>query len=215
MTGMAAQASWYERHILPYLIDFACGMKPVRLQREKVVPLAHGRVLEVGIGTGLNLRHYDKSRVRSLIGLDPALDMHRLARKRMKETGLDVELVGLAAEQIPFEAATFDSVVCTYTLCSIPEPIAALKEMRRVLKPGAALIFCEHGLAPDPSVRRWQHRLEPLWYALGGGCRLTRDVPALLREAGLHSADLQTMYLPGPRPLTYNYWGTAVRDTTP
>jgi ubiquinone/menaquinone biosynthesis C-methylase UbiE len=214
MTRMAAQPSWYERHILPYLIDFACGMKPVRMQREKVVPLAAGRVLEVGIGTGLNLRHYDRSRVHGLVGLDPALEMHRLARKRMKKAGLAVELVGLAAEQIPFEAGSFDSVVCTYTLCSIPDPVAALKEMRRVLKPGAALIFCEHGRAPDESVRRWQRRLNPVWSKLGGGCQLDRDVPALLEQAGLRSHDLQTMYLPGPRPLSYNYWGTAIKGTT-
>lgn len=203
-------ASWYDRHILPYMIDLACGLEPVRRQREKVVPLAEGRVLEVGIGTGLNLRHYDKSRVTSLVGLDPALEMHRLARKRMRQAGLAVELVGLEAERIPFESGSFDSVVCTYTLCSIPDPAAALGEMRRVLKPGGRFIFCEHGLAPDASVRRWQQRLEPLWSRLGGGCHLTRDVPALLRAAGLRSDDLQTMYLPGPRPLTYNYWGSAV-----
>ena len=206
------EPSWYERHLLPYLIDIACGVKPVRMQREKVVPLAQGRVLEVGIGTGLNLRHYDKSRVQSITGLDPALDMHRLAKKRMRKAGLAVELIGLAAEQIPFDAASFDSVVCTYTLCSIPDPVAALKEMRRVLKPGAPLIFCEHGRAPDESVRRWQRRLNPVWSKLGGGCQLDRDVPALLEAAGFHSNDLQTMYLPGPRPLTYNYWGTAIED---
>ncbi|HEY5898485.1 MAG TPA: class I SAM-dependent methyltransferase [Burkholderiales bacterium] len=201
--------SWYERYVLPYLIDLACGMKPIRMQREKIVPLARGRVLEIGIGTGLNLPYYDKARVERVVGLDPAVDMHRLARKRMLKAGLTVELVALAAEEIPFDSASFDSVVCTYTLCSIPEPIAALKEMRRVLKPGAPLLFCEHGLAPDVSVQRWQRRLNPLWARIGGGCQLTRDVPALLQAAGLRSPDLQTMYLPGPRPLTYNYWGTA------
>ena len=202
--------NWYERHILPYVIDVACGINPVRRQREKVVPLAQGQVLEIGIGTGLNLEHYDKARIQKIIGLDPALEMHRLARKRLKKTGLAVELVGLSAERIPFEDATFDTVLVTYTLCSIPDPVAALKEMRRVLKPGARLIFCEHGLAPDASVRRWQHRLTPVWSKLGGGCQLNRDIPGLLKEAGLHSADMQSMYLPGPRPLGYNYWGTAV-----
>lgn len=212
---MTAQRSWYDRHILPYLIDIACGMKPVRMQREKVVPLAGGRVLEVGIGTGLNLRHYDKARVHGIAGLDPALEMHRLARRRMRKAGLAVELYGLGAEQMPFEPESFDSVVCTYTLCSIPDPLAALREMRRVLKAGGKLVFCEHGLAPEPSVQRWQRRLEPLWSKIGGGCHLTRDVPALLDAARLHSADLQTMYLPGPRPLAYNYWGTAIKDKTP
>jgi SAM-dependent methyltransferase len=203
--------NWYERHVLPYVIDIACGVKPVRRQREKVVPLAEGCVLEVGIGTGLNLAHYDKARVRRIVGLDPALEMHRLARKRMKNAGLTVELVGLSAEGMPFEDAEFDTVLITYTLCSIPDPAAALREMRRVLKPGGKLVFCEHGISPDASVRRWQDRLTPMWSKIGGGCHLNRDIPGLLTEAGLLSEDLQTMYLPGPRPLTYNYWGTAKR----
>lgn len=207
----AYMPTWYERHILPYAIDIACGMKPVREQRRKVVPLAQGRVLEVGIGTGLNLEHYDKRTVRSIVGLDPSLEMHRLARKRMKKAGLTIELVGLSAERIPFKEGSFDTVLVTYTLCSIPDPVAALKEMRRVLKPGASLVFCEHGLAPDASVRRWQDRLTPLWSKIGGGCHLNRNIPALLEEAGFRSTDMQSMYLPGPRPVTYNYWGTAVR----
>jgi len=206
----SAQPGWYDRHVLPYVLDLACGLKPVRQQREKVVPLARGRVLEIGIGTGLNLAHYDKAKVQKIVGLDPAMEMHRLARKRVKKAGLSVELSGLSAEKIPFESGAFDTVLVTYTLCSIPDPVAALKEMRRMLAPGAKLIFCEHGVAPDASVRRWQDRLTPLWSKLGGGCHLNRDIPALLKQAGLHSADIQTMYLPGPRPLTYNYWGTAV-----
>lgn len=202
-------SSWYERHMLPYLIDFACGMKMVQRQRDKVVPLARGRVLEIGIGTGLNLEHYDKSRISQVIGLDPGVEMHRLAQKRVKKIGIPVELVGLSAEKIPFDPQAFDSVVVTYSLCTIPDPAAALKEMHRVLKPGGKLIFCEHGLAPEASVRRWQDRLTPVWSKLAGGCHLNRDVPALLKEAGFRSADMQTMYLPGPRPLTYHYWGTA------
>jgi len=206
--------SFYQRHVLPYLIDVACGIKPVWRQRQKVVPLAQGRILEIGIGTGLNLEHYDKAKVEKVVGLDPGLDagleMHRLARKRVKRVGFVVELVGLSAERISYEDSAFDTVVVTYSLCTIPDPVAALEEMRRVLKPGGKLVFCEHGLAPDASVRRWQDRLTPLWAKLAGGCRLNRDIPSLLREAGFRSADMQSMYLPGPRPLTYNYWGTAV-----
>jgi ubiquinone/menaquinone biosynthesis C-methylase UbiE len=212
---MADAPSWYDRHVLPYLIDIACGIKPVRRQRRKVVPLARGRVLEVGIGTGLNLEHYDKAQIDQVVGLDPAMQMHRLARKRVARSGVPVELVGLSAEQIPFDPGTFDTVVCTYSLCTIPDPIAALQEMRRVLKPGGTLIFCEHGKAPDASVRRWQDRLTPAWSRISGGCHLNRDIPALLAQAGFRCDDLETMYLPGPRPLTFNYWGTAKAGPSP
>lgn len=200
---------WYERHVLPYLLDWACGIKPVRRQRRKVVPLARGRVLEIGIGTGLNLPHYNRAKVESITGLDPGLQMHRLARRRMIRAGLPVELVGLSAEKIPFDDASFDTVVVTYSLCTIPDPVAALREMKRVLKPAGKLVFCEHGAAPDAAVRRWQDRLTPMWSKIAGGCHLNRDIPALLREAGFRCDDLETLYLPGPRPLTYNYWGTA------
>lgn len=205
----AAAPNWYERHLLPYLLDFACGIGPVRRQRDKVVPLATGRVLEIGIGTGLNLEHYDQAHVSQVVGLDPGLEMHRLARKRVQKTGMQVELVGLSAERIPFDDGVFDTVLVTYTLCTIPDPVAALKEMRRVLKPGGNLIYCEHGLAPDAPVQAWQHRLTPWWSKIAGGCQLDRDIPALLRDAGFETPDMQTMYLPGPKPMTYNYWGTA------
>lgn len=199
----------YERFVVPYLIDFACGIKPVRMQREKVLPLASGKVLEIGIGTGLNMAYYDKARVEKIWGLDPALQMHRLAAKRIKKAGLDVELVGLPAEEIPMDDASFDSIVCTYTLCTIPDPVQALTEMRRVLKPGGRLIFCEHGEAPDEKVRRWQKRLNPIWRPLAGGCNLDRPVPKLLEQGGFQVHGLETMYLPGPKPMTFNYWGSA------
>lgn len=203
-------ASWYDRHLLPHLLDFACGMKPIRRQREMIVPLAHGRVLEVGIGTGLNMPYYDKSRVRYIVGVDPALQMHRLASKRIARAGLDVELVGVTAETIPLEDDSIDTVVSTYTLCTIPNPVVALQEMHRVLAPGGRLLFCEHGRAPDESVRRWQTRLTPHWQKIAGGCHLDRDIPALLAGAGFRCDSLQTRYLPGPRLLTFNYWGAAV-----
>ncbi len=202
--------NWYERHILPFVIDLACGVKPVRRQREKVVPLAHGRVLEVGMGSGLNMPYYDKTRVAAIVGLDPSPGMRRRAEQRIAQAGLAVEFVGLSAEKIPLPDAAFDSVLITYTLCSIPDPVAALEEMRRVLKPDGRLIYCEHGRAPDESVRRWQDRLTPLWRRIGGGCHLNRDIPALLAAGGFACNDVQTMYLPGLRPMTYNYWGEAV-----
>ncbi len=201
--------SWYERHILPPALDFACGLPMVSRQRQLIVPLARGRVLEVGIGTGLNMPWYDKRRVSRITGLDPALQLHPRARERIAAAGLDVELLGLSAEQIPRPDACFDTVLVTYTLCTIPDPLAALREMRRVLAPGGQLLYCEHGRAPDESVRRWQARLQPLWGKVAGGCHLGRDIPALLREAGFRLADLHARYLPGPRPFTFHYWGEA------
>ena len=154
--------NWYDRVVLPSLIDMACGMPMVQQQRRQVVPGAHGRVLEIGMGTGRNLAFYDRSRVTRLVGVDPALQMHRLAQKRSRQAGIKVELMGLSAEQLPTDDASFDTVVCTYTLCSIPDAAQALSEVRRVLVPGGKLLFCEHGRAPDASVRRWQERLQPL-----------------------------------------------------
>ena len=203
-------STWYERHILPTAMDFACGMPMIGRMRQKVVPLAQGRVLEVGIGTGLNMRYYDKARVTHITGLDPALQLHPLARDRIAAAGLSVDLVGLSAETIPLPAASFDTVLITYTLCTIPDPHAALLEMRRVLVPGGKLLFCEHGRAPDASVQRWQERLQPLWGPMAGGCHLGRDIPALLRAAGFTLPDLQTRYLKGPRPFTFHYWGEAL-----
>lgn len=199
---------WYERHLLPWLIDVACGVAPIRRQRLLVIPRAEGRVLEVGIGTGLNVPLYDRTRVTTVVGVDPAL--HRLARRRIEAAGLDVQLMGLSAEALPAPDASFDTVVSTYTLCSIPDVAAALREMRRVLKPGGRLLFAEHGLAPDAGVAAWQRRLNPLWSPLAGGCRLDRDIPALLREAGF-DVDVQSRYLRGPRFVSYHYWGEAHR----
>lgn len=200
----------YDRYLLPYLIDLACGIEPVQRQRAKIVPQARGLILEVGMGTGRNLPFYDPSRVTKLCGLDPAAQMHRLARKRMRQAGLEVELLTLSAESIPMPDQSFDTVLMTFTLCSIPDPVAAVREMRRVLKPEGRLLFCEHGLAPDASVRRWQQRLTPIWKPLAGGCHLDRDIPALLRAGGFALGQMETMYLPGPRPLTFNYWGYAL-----
>jgi ubiquinone/menaquinone biosynthesis C-methylase UbiE len=201
--------TWYERHLLPYLLDIACNISPIRKQRMKVIPQAEGNVLEVGIGTGLNLPFYDRSRVKLIVGVDPGLRMHRLALQRSLQAGLDVRLIGLSAEKIPVDDASFDSVVCTYTLCTIPDPLQALKEMKRALKPGGKLLFSEHGKAPQENVERWQARLQPYWKKLAGGCMLNRDVPALLEEAGFEPR-FQSRYLPGPKILSYHYWGEAV-----
>lgn len=201
--------NWYNRTVLPRMLDLACGIQPIRKQREKIIPLAHGRVLEVGIGTGLNLPFYDASKVNSIVGVDPGLSMHPLALKRSQAAGIAVELVGLSAERLPLADASFDSIVCTYTLCTIPDPVTALREMRRVLAPGGKLLFSEHGKAPDQNVFNWQGRIQPLWRKIAGGCHLNRDIPALLKAGGFEPR-YQSRYLPGPRFVSYHFWGEAL-----
>lgn len=199
----------YERHVLPHLIDFACGMGAVMKTRAQVVPLAEGEVLEIGIGSGLNLSFYDPAKVSRIVGVDPSADMQKLARQRAEQISIPVEMIALELGQIQAEDARFDSIVCTFTLCTIPDAVAALREMRRVLKPGGKLLFSEHGLAPDASVVRWQNRLTPLWKPLAGGCHLNRDIPALLEAGGFTIGQLETSYLKGPRPMTWVYRGWA------
>lgn len=200
----------YDQHLLPHLIDCACGMKDVMRERQKIVPLAHGRVLEIGIGTGLNLAYYDRSKINSLCGLDPAAQMQGKAQKRVQAAGLEVQLVPLSAEIIPEGNGSFDCIVCTFTLCSIPDPAGALHEMHRVLKPDGLLLFSEHGLAPDVSVQGWQNRLTPVWKHLAGGCHLNRDVPTLLETSGFRVIQIEQKYLEGPKPLTWVSTGQAI-----
>lgn len=200
----------YEKYVLPTIVHRTCGMRPQMRQRSKIVPRARGRVLEVGMGTGLNLSFYDPSRVTKVIGLEPSPEMTQRAADAARSVDVEVEFIGLPGEEIPLEASSIDTVVMTYTLCTIPDTRKALKQMARVLKPGGELLFCEHGRAPDADVRRWQDRIDPLWKRLGGGCRLNRDIPARIREGGFEIADLETMYLPGWRPASFNYWGSAV-----
>lgn len=196
----------YERFVLPALIDVACGVKPISKKRAALVPQATGRVLEIGIGTGHNLRHYDPERVSEIVAVDPAEQMHQKARRRATEAGIPVDVRGVSAEGLPLDDGEFDTVVCTFTLCTIPEPEPAVAEMRRVLRPGGELIFCEHGLAPDPGVRKWQHRLNPVQNRVAGGCNLDRDIAALLAPH-FDTAPIETGYLPGPRFGGYLYSG--------
>jgi ubiquinone/menaquinone biosynthesis C-methylase UbiE len=202
-------ASFYERHVLPPVLDFVMRQEPIMRQRAKVVPEATGRVLEIGIGSGLNLALYDRDRVEAIIGLDPSSELREMARTRAREAGLDVEWIPLGGESIPLGDASVDTVVSTYTMCTIPGIERALAEMRRVLRPGGRLLFSEHGRAPDEGVRRWQDRLNPLWRRIGGGCNLNRPIDVLIRDAGFDLSRLDTMYVPGPRPMTWTYWGSA------
>lgn len=202
--------SLYEKYVLPRFIRCACGTKPIMKQREKVVPLASGTVLEIGIGSGLNLPFYDTSKVEKLIGLDPSEESWALAAESAAHMPFDVEFIGLPGEQIPLDADSVDTVLVTFSLCTIPDPIAALEGMARVLRPEGKLIFCEHGKAPDAEVAKWQDRFNPYWRVIGGGCNLNRDIPRLLEAGGFGVTSLDESYLPGtPRIAGYNYWGSA------
>lgn len=194
---------------MPHLVRWACGANPVRRQRAKIIPTARGRVLELGVGSGLNLPHYDPERVDQVLGLDPSPGLLDSARDAARAAPFEVELVEGSAERLPFEDAGFDTVVVTYSLCSIPDVGAALAEARRVLRPDGALLFIEHGLAPDAEVARWQRRLDRYWTVCAGGCHLDRDMPRLIEAAGFAVESLESIYLPGVRWLNYNVWGTA------
>ena len=206
---------FYDRHIMPHFINCACATPPIMKQREKVVPRASGTVLEVGIGTGLNLPFYDASRVKQVIGLDPSEKSWELAAERTAQLAFPVEFIGLPSEKIPLDDDSVDTVVVTFSLCTIPDPVAALRGMKRVLRAEGNLIFCEHGRAPDESICRWQDRINPLWKTLAGGCHLNRDIPRLLSAGGFTVADLEADYLPGtPRIAGYNFWGSAAHRST-
>ncbi len=202
--------SFYDKHVLPRFINLACGTKPITYQRKKVVPEASGRILEIGIGPGLNLPYYDANKVEMVYGLEPSSDMRKLAAKRVKQVPFKVEFIDLPGEEIPLENNSVDTVLLTYTLCTIPDGLSALKQMHRVLKPGGKLIFCEHGAAPDDSVEKWQNRINPVWKPIAGGCNLNRKIPQLITEGGFNIHNMETAYIPGtPKIAAYNYWGAA------
>lgn len=200
----------YQRYLLPRLVHCVCGSPVVEHQRRLVVPAAHGRVLEIGFGSGLNLPHYDRSRVEWIWALEPSAEMRALAAPRVAASGLEVRMLDLPGEDLPLPDHCADSVVVTYALCTIPDPVAALRQVRRVLRPGGRLLFCEHGAAPDAAVRRWQDRLDRPWSALAGGCHLNRAIAPLIESAGFRLGEIRNAYLPRtPRFAGYNTWGAA------
>ena len=204
----------WSRFIQPRLISFACGTKTFMIQRTKIVPLAKGNVLEIGIGSGLNIPLYNKDRVKNIIGVDPSTEMQSLAKERINESPVNIKLISADAAQIPLEDQSIDTIVCTYTLCTVPNPEGVLKEMKRLLRPGGRFLFSEHGHAPDEHVVKFQHRIEPVWKFLADGCHLTRSMPELLSENGMKLDKMETMYLPStPRFVGFNYWGSAVSDS--
>jgi ubiquinone/menaquinone biosynthesis C-methylase UbiE len=202
--------SFYKERILPHLINKACSASPNQKQRQKIVPLAEGRVLEIGFGSGLNVPFYDTGKVEKIWGLEPSKGMRSKARPLVEASTIEIEFLDLPGEEIPLDANSADTVLVTYTLCTIPDAVAALEGLRRVLKPGGRLLFCEHGRAPDEKVRRWQDRINPAWRKIAGGCNMNRDIPALLDVGGFNVVSDERMYIPGVKVLSYNYWGSAV-----
>jgi ubiquinone/menaquinone biosynthesis C-methylase UbiE len=198
----------YQRHILPRLTHWSMGLEQLKAYRARVVGGAKGRVLEIGIGSGLNLPFYGDA-VEEVIGVDPSHELLAIAGRAAIRSSRKIRLLERSAESLPLDDRSVDTVVVTWALCSIPDPVAALREARRVLKPGGEFRFVEHGLSPDLGVRKWQHRLTPVWARCTGGCHLDRKTDALLRAAGFGVIALTTGYARGPRPLTYLYEGSA------
>lgn len=201
--------SFYRTVVLPWLIDRAMRSKETTAERAKIVPRAEGVVVEIGIGSGLNLPRYGAA-VERVIGIDPSPKLLSMARTRARAVRFTVETIEASAELVPLPAAIANTVVTTWTLCSIPDTARALAEAKRVLKPGGRLLFVEHGRAPDRGVRAWQDRMTPWWRHLAGGCELNRDIPRLLTAAGFRIVDLDASYSDlGPRPFAYLYRGVA------
>jgi ubiquinone/menaquinone biosynthesis C-methylase UbiE len=200
----------YTNYILPKLTHWICSSKLIERQRKKVVPLAKGHVLEIGMGSGLNLPFYDTTKVEYLWGLEPSEHLRNLAEEQRRNVKFDIEFISQAVEEIPLDSNLADTVLVTYTLCTIPSVLPALNEMRRVLKPGGELIFCEHGIAPDEKVRRWQDRVNPIWKRLAGGCHLNRSIPSLIEQGGFQIKNMETMYIKGWKAAAFNYLGSAV-----
>ncbi|HTF70947.1 MAG TPA: class I SAM-dependent methyltransferase [Edaphobacter sp.] len=202
-------------HIYPLIVKGLGDPKPIRDVRERIIPLAEGTVLEIGVGSGVNFALYDPARVNKVYALEPNPGMIRLAESQRRQTKLDIEFLDLPGERIPLDDSTVDTVISTFTLCTIPGVAEAIRGIGRVLKPGGKFIFFEHGISPDPEVRRWQERLEPLGHWAFEGCHLTRDIPALLAEGGIQIEHVEMAHLvPFPKAWTYCWWGTAIPQST-
>tara|TARA_Y100000768_G_scaffold121313_1_gene89670 strand:+ start:398 stop:1021 length:624 start_codon:yes stop_codon:yes gene_type:complete len=202
--------SAYENYVLPKLLDTCCSTKPINYQRKKIVPNASGTVLEIGIGSGLNIPFYNISKIDKIYGLDPSIQLCKKAIKKAEEINMNIDFLFEGAEEIKLKSNSIDTVVITYTLCSIPNPMDALKEIKRVMRSDANILFCEHGIAPDIKVSKWQNRINPIWGKLFGGCNINRDIPSIISNSGFKVQNLEQMYLPStPKIVGYNYWGSA------
>jgi len=205
---------FYKDRVYPHLVTMLGNPKPIREVRQRILPLAEGRVLEIGVGPGVNFVHYDPAKVNKVYALEPNPGMIRiLAEQQRRGTQLDVEFLDLPGERIPLADGSVDTVVSTFTLCTIPGVVEAIRGIRRVLRPGGKFIFFEHGLSPDPRVRRWQEWSEPLFHLAFEGCHVTRDIPSLIREGGFKIEQMDTAYLaPFPKSGSHCWWGTAIPE---
>ena len=197
----------YQKYIFPKLLNFAMKAPALTKIRSSLLPIAEGKVLEIGIGSGLNLPFYNSD--AQITGVDPSTELQAYAQDIAIEQGLKVEFLAQSGESIPVDNNSFDSVVMTWSLCSIPEPNNVLSEIRRVLKPRGKVIFAEHGIAPDQEVVIWQNRINPVWNIIGGGCNLNREIVKLYIDGGFAFSDIEKGYIPGPRWAAYNYRGVA------
>ena len=202
--------SWWDRHIVPRLIKCACSQGQIMKVRSKVVPHARGDVLELGCGGGINMEFYDPARVTSFTGLDPSPELLAMSRAAAQARGMAADIQGGVGEAMPFANARFDTVVTTFTLCSVADQAAVLAEIRRVLKPGGTALFLEHGAAPDAGVAKWQRRIEPVWKRIGGNCHLTRPISDAYEQAGFAVDRQAAAYMPKtPRPFGWYEYGAA------
>ena len=201
---------FYRDHIYPHVVSVLGDPKPIQQVRQRVIPFAKGDVLEIGVGPGLNFVHYDPSRVSRVYALEPNPGMIRLAEQQRRRTDLKIEFLDLPGERIPLTDHSVDTVVSTFTLCTIPGVVEAIRGIGRVLRQGGKFIFFEHGLSPDPRIRRWQEWSEPIPHWLFEGCHVTRDIPSLITNGGFQIDQIEMAYLaPFPRSWTYCFWGTA------
>jgi len=201
--------SLYDEYVLPHVINCACGLKGIERKRAKIVPLAKGKVLEIGMGSGLNLKHYNASQVEMVWGLEPSIGMRNKAQENVRTSAVPVTWLGMPSESIPLPDNAADTVVLTYTLCTIADFQLALLEMKRVLKPDGVLLFSEHGESPDNSVQKWQNRVNPIWRKIAGGCNLNRRIPEFIESAGFTIDELEEGYIKGPKIAAYQYLGSA------
>jgi len=199
----------YDKYVLPNAIVWACKQKSSMKQREKIIPLASGNVLEIGIGSGLNLPYYDKNKVTHLTAIDPSAAIWKKNSFDTNTLGFEFDFIKAFSENIPAANNSFDTVVITYALCTIQDTDKTFDEIKRVLKKDGKLLFCEHGKAPDIKIVRWQNMLNPFWKKIGGGCNLNRDIPFMIERNGFKILKLEKMYIPGWKPASFNYWGIA------